>query len=72
MYTKLHTIQKPIPKTIVKFRNFKKYNAQDFAKEVKDRLQNSDIRTHIQNKNVNKATEGLVNILKNVANNNSQ
>ena len=39
LYTKLQTNQKPIPKTVVKFRNFKKYNAQDFAKEVREKLQ---------------------------------
>ena len=39
LYTKLQTNQNSIPKTVVKFRNFKKYNAQDFAKEVREKLQ---------------------------------
>ena len=68
LYTKLPTVHKSVPKTIVKFRNFKNYNEKLFAEEVKEKIKNSDLREHIKNKDVNKATEGLVNILKNISN----
>ena len=59
------------PKNIkkkIKFRSFKKYKSDMFNADLKAALDSSDLKTHIENKDVNKATDLLVKIITNTAN----
>ena len=56
-----HPIHKQKPK--IKVRNFQKYNAEEFTKYTESKINDSEIKMHVENKNVNLATETLLNVI---------
>ena len=66
-YFKLKTVKENPIKTTYKARNFKNYDSSAFAKDVQERIENSDIEKQIQSKDVNSATNTLLSILKETA-----
>ena len=56
-----HPTTKQKPK--IKIRNFQKYDPEKFTKHAETKINESQIKTHIQNKNVNLATETLLKVI---------
>ena len=52
----------------IKFRSFKKYQSENFNSDLKTALDSSELKTLIENKDVNKATDLLVKLITQTAN----
>ena len=59
---------KECPKSFIKYRDYKKYNAEDFLKELQEEIKQSTLRKLITKKKTNEAMEEFVKILQTVAN----
>ena len=56
------------PKSFIKYRDYKKYNVEDFLEELQEEIKQSTLRQLISTKQTNEAMEELVKILQKVAN----
>ena len=63
IYAKINMSSNNASPQYIKRRNFKTYDPTKYSAEVAQNLEMSDIQSHIENKDINSATDALTNIL---------
>ena len=62
-YMKLNVKKPEVPIKYIKHRNYKRYSSEAFKESLSDRISHSSIEQHITHKDVNAATEELVQVM---------
>ena len=67
IYMKLNQKTPNIPDSKIIFRNYKKYSAEEFCKELAENLETSNIEEHLRSNNVHLATDELIKTIQDTA-----
>ena len=67
IYMKLNMKKPKAEETIIRHRSYKNYDPETFNKTLSDNLSQSNIRQHIENKDVNSSMEVLIKVLQETA-----
>lgn len=66
-YIKLNLRKPEDPVKTIRHRSFKRYSSEDYSQDLKEKLSNSSIEQYITNKDVNGATEELIKVMQETA-----
>ena len=67
IYMRLNQNSPDIPDSKIIFRNYKNYNAEQFCAELAENLESSSIEDHLNNNDVNSATEEMIRVIQETA-----